>query len=185
MRITPYRKQLGWLRSEARQKYFALRLKEPPILLPFFNPFRSTRPAREAPAKILKFHYHHPAPFRQGSRTSETPYLHTSPTSRLTRALKEGFVVTWCWTWMLQAILIAALTLTLNLTYSNLLRTIISITENYWVQLYLSISWRETIRLLYQESFSIACELNVIIYTRREKPNTNYWAHYYSKNRPK
>ena len=42
--ITLYRRQLGWMRSDSRGEYFALlilsrifRMREPPILLPFFT----------------------------------------------------------------------------------------------------------------------------------------------------
>ena len=51
--ITPYRRQLGWMRSDPRRKYFALlilyrivRMSEPPILLPFFTQYQSDRPTR-------------------------------------------------------------------------------------------------------------------------------------------
>ena len=44
--ITPYRRQLEWLRNDTRRGYFALilmyrivRIKEPPILLPLFTPY--------------------------------------------------------------------------------------------------------------------------------------------------
>ena len=58
-RITPYRRQLGWLRNDSRRDYFALllmyrivRMREPPILLPFFSPYESNRPTR-GPRKDL------------------------------------------------------------------------------------------------------------------------------------
>ena len=51
--ITPYRKQLGWQRNDSRREYFALlilyrivEMKEPPILLSLFNPYRPARPRR-------------------------------------------------------------------------------------------------------------------------------------------
>ena len=58
-RITPYRRQLGWLRNDSRRDYFALllmyrivRIREPPILLPLFTPYESDRPTR-GPRKDL------------------------------------------------------------------------------------------------------------------------------------
>ena len=57
--ITPYRRQLEWLRSDTRRDYFALllmykivRFKEPPILLPLFTTYQSDRPTR-GPRKDL------------------------------------------------------------------------------------------------------------------------------------
>ena len=52
-RITPYRSQLGWLRTDSRRSYFALlvmykvvRMREPTILTSLFTPYTSDRPQR-------------------------------------------------------------------------------------------------------------------------------------------
>ena len=52
-RITPYRSQLGWLRTDSRRSYFALlvmykvvRMREPKILTSLFTPYASDRPQR-------------------------------------------------------------------------------------------------------------------------------------------
>ena len=52
-RITPYRSQLGWLRTDSRRSYFALlvmykvvRLREPRILTLLFKPYALDRPQR-------------------------------------------------------------------------------------------------------------------------------------------
>ena len=58
-------------------------MKEPPILLPNFNQFSTSRPARG---------------FRKNLETSSAP----SDTFRLIRALKRGFVATWT-SWMSDA----------------------------------------------------------------------------------
>ena len=57
--ITPYRRQLEWLRNDTRRDSFALllmyrivRIKEPAILLPSFTPFQSDRRTR-GPRKDL------------------------------------------------------------------------------------------------------------------------------------
>ena len=51
--ITPFRRQLGWMRGDTRREYFALltlyrivRIREPPILLPLFTEFQPERPTR-------------------------------------------------------------------------------------------------------------------------------------------
>ena len=58
-RITPYRRQLGWLRNDFPRDYFALllmyrivRMKEPPFFIPLFKPFQWDRPIR-GPRKDL------------------------------------------------------------------------------------------------------------------------------------
>lgn len=52
-RITPYRSQLGWLRTDSRRCYFALlvmykvvRMREPKILTSLFTPYASDKPQR-------------------------------------------------------------------------------------------------------------------------------------------
>ena len=56
--ITPYRRQLEWLRNDTRRDYFALllmyivRIKEPPILPSLFTPYQPDRPTR-GPRKDL------------------------------------------------------------------------------------------------------------------------------------
>ena len=50
-RITPYRSQIGWLRTDSRRSYFSLlvmyrvvRMREPKILTSLFTPYVSNRP---------------------------------------------------------------------------------------------------------------------------------------------
>ena len=57
--ITPYRRKLHWMRNATRTDYFAslimyrlIRMKEPPFLLPLFNPYQTSRPNR-GPRKDL------------------------------------------------------------------------------------------------------------------------------------
>ena len=57
--ITPYRRQLHWMRISTRTDYFAsltmykiIRMKQPPCLLPLFKPYKRDRPSR-GPRKEL------------------------------------------------------------------------------------------------------------------------------------
>ena len=51
-RLTPYRRQLGWLQTDSRRNYFTaltmfkLMLKEPEYLLKLFTRYESDRPTR-------------------------------------------------------------------------------------------------------------------------------------------
>ena len=51
--ISPLRKKLKWLLNDTRRDYFAMlliyrvvRMKEPPLLLPLFKPYRTDKPKR-------------------------------------------------------------------------------------------------------------------------------------------
>ena len=59
VRISPFRRKLGWMRTDLRREFFALlamnrivRMGEPPFLLPFFKRFQQMRPMR-GPRKDL------------------------------------------------------------------------------------------------------------------------------------